>query len=493
MQIEIDSTRREPIYQQLANNILERIRSGALPPGTRLPTVRQLAQQLGVTRLTIHSAYAELQADGWIEATVGRGTFVSRQIDALKPPPESRLGQEVTPAGVLADILHVTQLPGLIALARSDPANDLFPLRHWQQASELALADGGAALMSYTTAQGDLPLRGTLAELLRERGLTTSPDEIVITSGVAQGLALATEILAHPGDTVLVEQPTFLGMLDVLAARGIRVVGVPIDAEGIVVEALATLLQTERPAFLYSIPAYQNPTGVCLSPTRRTALLNLAQQHSLMIVEDDIYARLGLIEAAPLPLKADDRTGQVIYLGGFSKSLMPGLRMGYALPPPHLVQRMVRARQSQDLCSSPLIQRALSVFIEQGWLHTHTRRVLPVYRERRDALLQAMQRFFPAGVTWTQPQGGFSCWVTLPYGLSATELYLHAIGRGVAFTPGDVFCAAPSEQSHLRLSYGAEPPERITEAVATLGALLREHAARLSCTNGALSAYVPLV
>jgi len=493
MQIELDRSSREPLYRQLAGSLQQRIRSGALPPRTRLPTVRQLAQQLGVTRLTVHSAYAELQSGGWIEATVGRGTFVAEHIEQLVTPIEAQIGREVTPAGMMADLLRMTQLPGMAAVGRADPAPEFFPLRNWQRATEIALAGGGHALMNYTTAQGDQSLRGTLAELARERGITAGPDEIMITAGVTNGMALATELLARPGDTVIVEQPTYLGLLNILAARGVRAVGVPMDGDGMLIDALAETLRTERPAFIYTIPTFQNPGGVCMSRDRRAALLELAERHDVPIVEDDIYGKLSYEGPALPALKADDNGGRVLYLSSFSKSLMPGIRMGYTIAAPELTQRLVRLRQAQDVCSPLLTQRALAIFIEQGWLHSHLRRMLPRYCERRDALLRAMERHFPMGVTWTRPRGGFSSWVTLPPGTSVIELYLSAIGRGVAFTPGEVFSPTPEATPHLRLCFGAEPPERLAEAVATIGSLLRERGAGRRPPPPAQSDYVPVV
>lgn len=493
MQFEIDRGSREPLYRQLAGSLQQRIRSGALPPRTRLPTVRQLAQQLGVTRLTVHSAYSELQAGGWIEATVGRGTFVAERIEQLIAPPEAQLGREVTPAGMLSDLLRMTQLPGLSTLARADPAPDLFPLRNWQRATEIALAAGGPGLMNYTTAQGDLALRSALAEVVHERGVTAGPDEIMVTAGVTNGMSLVTALLAPPGSTVLVEQPTYLGMLNILSSRGVRVVGLPMDGEGLVIEAVEEALRLERPAFLYTIPTFQNPSGVCLSAPRRAALLELAVRHGLTIVEDDIYGRLAY-EGQPAPaLKAEDHGGRVIYMSSFSKSLMPGLRMGYVVASPQIVKQLVVMRQAQDLCSPPLLQRSLAVFLEQGWWHAHLRRMLPRYRERRDALLRAMERHFPMGVTWTRPRGGFSSWVTLPPGTSVAELYISAVERGVAFTPGQVFSAGGEEVPHLRLCFGAEPPERIADAVVTLGALLRERGGSRTLPTPALGDYVPVV
>lgn len=493
MQFELDRGSREPLYRQLAASVQQRIRSGALPPRTRLPTVRQLASQLGVTRLTVHSAYAELQAGGWLEATVGRGTFVAERIEQLVSPPEAELGREVTPAGLMADMLRMTQLPGLAVLARADPAPELFPLRNWQRATELALSGGGNGLMNYTTSQGDLTLRSILAEAVRERGISAGPDEVMVVAGVTNGMALATGLLARPGASVLVEQPTYLGLLNILAAHGVRAIGLPTDGDGLVIEAVEAAVRAERPAFIYTIPTFQNPSGSCLSAPRRAALLELAARHALPIVEDDTYGLIGYESEPPRALKADDRAGQVIYMSSFSKNLMPGLRIGYVVAPPAIIRQLVRLRQAQDICSPPLTQRALAIFIEQGWWQSHRRRMLPHYRERRDAMLRAMERHFPMGVTWTRPRGGFSSWVTLPRGIPVMELYVSAINRGVAFAPGQVFCASGDGAHQMRLCFGAEPPERIGEAIATLGALIRERGGSRALPTSDLGDYVPVV
>ncbi|NJM05539.1 PLP-dependent aminotransferase family protein [Candidatus Gracilibacteria bacterium] len=253
----------------------------------------------------------------------------------------------------------------------------------------MALAVGGSRLMGYTTAQGDLQLRSVLAELMRERGVSAAPDEIIVTAGVTNGMALATALFARPGDAVLVEQPTYLGLLNILAVQGVRPVGVAMDDEGLQLDALEAAIIAERPAFLYTIPTYQNPSGLCMSAARREAVLELARRHKLLIVEDDVYGRLNLEGSAPLALKAQDREGLVLYLSSFSKSLMPGLRIGYAVAAPAIIERLALLRQAQDICSPLLTQRALALFIEQGWWHAHLRRMLPRYRERRDALLQA--------------------------------------------------------------------------------------------------------
>lgn len=491
MQIGLDKGSGLPLYVQIARDIQRRIRSGALPPGAKLPTVRELSRQLGITRLTVHSAYEELQAGGWVEATVGRGTFVAQWNDPASAV--TSFGQELSARGVLNDMLRMAQLPGLRSLAMADATPDMYPLREFEKAMAEALESGGARTLSYTTSQGEPLLRTTLAELLRERGLRASPDEILITSGVTQGLSLIAQTLARPGDAVLVEQPTYLGALNTLGTLGMRVVGAPMDDEGLVVDALEPLIAAHRPRFLYTVPTFHNPTGGCMSPARRAELLALAERHRLPLVEDDIYGLLSYDGPAPAPLKAHDPHGLVLYVSSFSKSLFPGARLGYVVAAPQLVARLASAKQASDLCSSPLLQRALAVFVQRGWLAAHLRRSLPRYRERRDALLTAMARRFPSGVRWTVPAGGFTTWVALPPGVSTTDLYLSSIERGVAFVPGDVFFAGPAPAPYIRLSFALLQPEVLTEAVEVLGDLLGAQLTRRSLTREAPADCIPLV
>jgi DNA-binding transcriptional MocR family regulator len=490
VQISLNRGGPQPLYTQLAQDIQRRIRSGALPPGAQLPTVRELARQLGVTRLTVHTAYSELQAGGWVEATVGRGTFVS-----APPEPAAMLGEigrDLSAPSILDDMLRWARLPGMRSLAMADAAPDLYPTREFGRALEEALG-AGASVLSYTASQGDPVLRTTLADMLRERGISAGPDEIVITSGVTQGMALLGHTLARPGDAVIVEQPTYLGLLNVLSAQGIRAVGAPVDDQGLIVEALEPLIHEHRPRFIYTIPVFQNPSGVCLSAARRTELLELVERHHLLLVEDDIYNQLAY-EEAPLPaLKADDRSGLVINVSSFSKSALPGARCGYIVAAPHLASRLAAAKQADDLCSPPLLQRAMALFIQHGWFAAHLRRVIPQYRERRDALMNAMARHFPSGVRWTSPRGGFCSWVELPRGVSTADLYLAAVERGVAFAPGDVFFAGTPPQPFIRLSFSSLTPELIGEAMHILGQVISAHLTHRAFSGASPADWVPLI
>jgi DNA-binding transcriptional MocR family regulator len=487
--IELNRDSAQPLYQQLAHDIQRRIRSGALPPGARLPTVRELAQQLGVTRLTIHSAYSELQAGGWVEATVGRGTFVAPQADT--PRALAQPGRDLSAQSMMSDMLRMAQLPGLSSLSMAEPAPDLYPLRDFKSALDEALS-AGVSMLNYASSQGDPLLRTVLAEQLRDRGVRAGPDELLITSGTSQALALIAQTLARSGDAVIVEQPTYLGLLNTLGAQGLRPIGVPVDEEGLVVDALEPLLQAHRPRFIYTIPAFQNPTGVCLSQPRRAALLGLAARYRIPVVEDDIYGRLCYEGQPPPALAADDSDGLVLHAGSFSKSLLPGVRIGYVAAAPQLIARLVVAKQANDLCSPPLLQRAMAIFLQHGKQAAYLRRALPRYRERRDALLTAMARFFPSGLRWSAPRGGFCVWIALPQGISTPDLYLAAVERGVAFAPGDVFFNGPPPRPYMRLAF-IQTPEAIHDAVAILGDVLNAQVARRPFRAPARADYIPLV
>jgi DNA-binding transcriptional MocR family regulator len=490
MQITLDRNGSLPLYSQLASEIQQRIKSGTLPPGSRLPTIRALAQQLNVTRLTIHTAYNELQADGWIESTVGRGTFVA--VQNTLPVSPADLGSEVSVGGVLNDMLRMAQMPGIHSFAMADAAPELLPQREFRRALDDALTDG-AALLSYGTSHGDPVLRSALVPVLAERGVQASPDEIMITSGVTQGLSLIAHTLAKPGDTVVVERPTYLGALNIFAQAGLRVLAVPCDEDGLDTRALEQVLETQRPRFIYTVPTFQNPTGCTMSPQRRAHLLELAQRYHTPVVEDDIYASLSFDGPVPPALAANDKQNLVIYASSFSKILLPGLRIGYLVAAPHWIARFVQAKQAADLCSPMLLQRTLAIFLQRGWLGSHLRRVLPAYRARRDALLDAMARYFPSGVRWTEPRGGFCVWVSLPTHLSVTDLYMASVERRVAFAPGDVFFADPSPRPYMRLAFSTMAPEHMAEAVRIMGDIIGSQMQRRSFVNESPAEYIPIV
>lgn len=461
----------QALYRQIAEQIKTQIGNGRLPANTRLPTVRQLAQELGVTRLTIQNAYGELQADGWIEATVGRGTFVSPAVQPMSLQPT--IGQFLTPDSALSDMLEISQIIGVRSMAMAHPDPTLYPADEFCDYLN-RLRPAAAQLLSYGPIQGDAELRVEVAKLVEEAGITAVPEQILITAGAMQGISLVTQALTQPGDLVLVDQPTFLGTLNIIKAQYLRSQPIPLLTDGPDLAVLERVMHEQRPRFFYTIPNFHNPTGYLTSPEIRADMLSLAARYDCFIVEDNIYGNLAYDGPPPPPLKAQDTDGRVIYISGFTKDVMPGMRIGYVIVPPHLRTRLLTLRRSTDMCSPELTQRALAHFLRNGGLKRHLRRVLPVYKERRDTLMASLTAFMPASVTWSQPGGGFSCWVRLPRYFAPGELYRLALQNGFAFTPGEAYLMDEPDAEFLRLCFGNQSAAGIRAGVQLLSELINQ-------------------
>lgn len=440
-----------------------------MPVGAKLPPIRQMAEQLGVTRLTAQTAYDELRAQGWIETVIGKGTFVART--ARPEALIDSVGHSSTPDSVLDDQPKINQIAIVRSFAYAEPDPELFPAgEFWGELHRLRAES--AALLRYSWPQGDPALRTALADLLRERGVEAMPDNILVTSGVTQGISLITQALTRPGDVVVVERPTHLGLINSLRTYHVRAVDVPLDEHGPRLDELERIIVQYRPRFFHTVPNFHHPTGTLMSPERRRALLALARRYSLILVEDDSSGQLAY-DGDPAPaLKSLDEAEQVIYISSMSKVMMPGLRVGYVVAPEPLHRQLVSLRRAADFCGPPFVQRAVANFIQSGALRRHLRRVIPIYRERRDRLLRDLRWHMPPGVTWTHPRGGFACWVTLPPGIDATVVSREVLRRGFAFTPGDAFLVAPGSNDHLRICFVSQPERVISEAVVVLSRVI---------------------
>lgn len=480
MQLHLDRDGRQPLYMQIVAQIQDRIRGGALPAGTRLPPIRELARDLGLTRLTVHNSYAELQADGWIESFVGRGSFVAERPGArgqlrpspvLPPRPLLRLGS-------MGEIMQLAHQPDMISFAQAAAAPETFPVRDFNRALQQVVAERGAALFDYGATQGEEPVRQQLARWLLDRNVVATPEQIVVVGGAQQGIDVALRALTEPGDTILVEEPTYLGMVERMQMQGLRLVAVPIDEHGIRPEALETAVAMHQPRLLYTIPTFHNPTGVSMSEQRREAVLDLARRNELPILEDDIYGHLSYDDPAPSPLAASDTSGLVVYLSSFSKVLMPGLRFGLLVARPPLLDALVGIKRLADLHSPQLIQHAMAAYLERGQFAAHIRETRTLYLKRRDAMIASLRRHFPPGARFNVPAGGLCVWVELPAGVRSAELYHDAIAQGVVFAPGAAFFPERPAKDFVRLSFAALAPDTIERGIAVLGGLLAEQLGR---------------
>ena len=373
----------------------------------------------------------------------------------------------------IREILKVTAQPDIISFAGGLPAPELFPVDEVRAAANSVLAQNGPEALQYGPSEGFMPLREWIAEEVRQRGIATNPSEILVTNGSQQVLDLVGKLFLNAGDVVLTENPTYLAAIQAFQTFEARFVPVPTDGQGLIPEALPELIRQHRPKFLYTIPNFQNPTGVMLAVERREKLARIAAEHGLVIVEDDPYGKLRYRGTNVPPIKHWDETGSVIYASTFSKTIAPGLRLGWVVAPAEIFSRLLILKQASDLHTSSFDQRVAYAFLTQNDQAVHLERIRRAYGERFDVLNEALRTEMPTGYSWTQPEGGMFLWVTGPVGLDGLELLSRAIERKVAFVPGRDFFPGDGGKNHLRLNFSNSTPERIREGVRRLGALCR--------------------
>jgi len=391
-------------------------------------------------------------------------------------------------SSTIREILKVTQHPEIISFAGGMPAPELFPVDEIGEAAEIVLEQWGPQALQYGLTEGYPPLREMIVRHMARYGIVVTIDEILITSGSQQALDLIGKVLINPGDLVLTENPTYLGALQAFTMYGADYTTVPLDEDGIVVERLEDALRA-GPKFMYLLPNFQNPTGVSISAPHRDTIVRLSDRYGIPIIEDDPYGQLRYEGQHVKPLVVLDaelhnehRNGQyrggVIYLSTFSKTLAPGLRLGWIVAPREVILRLVQAKQGTDLHSSTFDQYLAYEVGHGGFIDRHVQRIREVYRQRRDVMLAALERAFPdrsCGVRWTRPMGGLFLWVILPEWMDSTDLLKEAIGEKVAFVPGGPFHAAGGGVNTMRLNFSNATEAKIAEGIERLGRVVSRH------------------
>lgn len=374
---------------------------------------------------------------------------------------------------VMRDLLKLVVAPDIISLAGGLPAGELLPVEQLRASLDAVLRRDGLRALQYSPMHE--PLRRAIADRMRSRGVPCEPEQVFITNGAQQGLSILSRLLLDPGQPAVIEAITFTGIQQVTAGRGAALRTVPTDLRsGVDVDALEEAMRRQpRPRLAVVIPDFHNPLGVTLTAGKRARIAELAARYRVPVIEDDPYSALRFAGQPLPPIKAYDEAGMVFYLGSFSKMLAPASRLGWIVAPAHLLPRITVLRESVDLESSTLMQRAIGYFLEQGWLEPHLARFNAANCLRRDAMLAALEQHLGGWARWTAPEGGLFVWVTLPEGIDAWDLLPAAIERQVAYVPGAAFAVDGGFRNTLRLNFSNVQPELIPTAVQRLAGVVR--------------------
>jgi len=372
-------------------------------------------------------------------------------------------------SSAIREILKITMRPEIISFAGGLPSPETFPIEQMKVAFDKVLSAQGKVALQYGPTDGYAPLREWVANSLSTASAKILPEQVLMVSGSQQGLDLLGKVLIDEGSKVMVETPSYLGALQAFSLYGPEFVSVPGDEQGLIPSAVEELGKDAR--LLYSLPNFQNPTGRTLPLERRLALVEACARIGLPLIEDDPYGALSY-RNDPLPKMLNMNPGGVIYMGSFSKVLTPGIRLGYVVAPRALIAKMEQAKQATDLHTAQLTQMVVYEAIKDGFLDSHIPTIRKLYADQCQAMLDALQAYFPAGTSWTKPEGGMFIWVTLPEHIDSADLLKEAVEQLVAFVPGAPFYANAPQKNTLRLSFVTVAPEKIRDGVERLGKLI---------------------
>ncbi len=484
MHLHLDKEGSVPVYRQIADGLRDLILEGAVADGERLPPTREMAKSLGVNRVTVTAAYDLLESQGLIKAYVGRGTFVSAGRSARKEPrsddPFSGSRSSFWAAHSVEDltppwtnpVLHAPK--GSIFLDYALPPTDLFQVDQFRRCLNDSLRSNGGEALQMGPTDGYPPLKEYIATYMTKMGMPSTPEEILITNGCQQALDLARRVFVGSEDTVLLEEPTYPGAINVFSGGRIRRITVPIAEDGPDLRAMESALAQNRVKLIYTIPNYHNPTGATMSLEKRARIIELARTYRVPIVEDDTYVELRYSGHRLPSLKSSDPDGLVLYLNSFSKANFPGIRVGWIAGPQAAIERLEAAKRTCDLHTDLLAQTGLYEFCRRGLLEKHLRRVKKIYRERRDAMVEALERNLASSFDWITPDGGLALWATAREDIDSERLLRAAVSRGVVFSCGKGFYSGVPDPRTLRLCFAAENPDAIRRGIKRLSLAVKD-------------------
>ncbi|MBB6217453.1 DNA-binding transcriptional MocR family regulator [Anaerosolibacter carboniphilus] len=461
-------------YLQIATLIKAKIVDGSLTVGEKLPAERELASLFKVSRTTAINAYRHLEKDGYVNIKNGSGTYVSDRYtlenrtnheipwpQLLKPYIQSSM------TSLMSELMVSNVLADKISLDAGMPDPNYYPIDIFSKLHKDYLKALDPRDFGHIPIHGYEPLRHTITQLLGSEGIKCHSDEVIILSGSQQGLYLTARALIEPGDYVIIQTPTYLGAIQVFQALGARILCLP-QREDFPLEILEDYLARYRPKLLYCIPTFRNPNGAVITTGERKRLIQLAARYRLAILEDDPYSNFYYEDVPPTSLKSLDNYGGVIYLSTFSKTLMPGLRLGYMAAHPSLINRIILEKQYIDLHSNNISQWLLDLFIKNGYLEKHLIKMRGIYRNRRNVMADALNSGLKSKLSFHAPQGGFYIWCRINENISSKKLLQEALKMGVSFVPGEAFYATTGEDKEFRLCFSQHDEKVILEGISRL-------------------------
>ena len=379
-------------------------------------------------------------------------------------------------ASEIRELLKLTEEPEIISFAGGLPAPELFPLEEMKKVDVAILEKEGRQAVQYGTTEGYVPLREKIAKRMKQAfQVDCTAQDLVVTAGSQQCLSLLGQVFLNKDDVVLMESPSYLGAINAFQLNFPKFIEVPTDDKGMIPEELDKIMAAnDRVRMIYVIPDFQNPTGITWPLERRKQFMEVVNKYNVPVLEDDPYGELRYDGERIPSLKSMDTKGNIIFLGSFSKIFMPGLRLGWILGAPEVLDKVVKLKQAIDLQTSSFAQRQASYFIDMFDLDAHVEQIKALYGKRRTLMYESMQKYFPEGITFTYPEGGLFTWVTLPEGMDAKELMPKALAKNVAYVPGGPFYPNGGNANHFRLNYSNMTEDRIVDGIHRLGDVLKE-------------------
>lgn len=470
-----------PKYIQIIQFIKEKIGNGEWPIGSKIPSQRTLAKHFEVNRSTVITALEELTADGLIEGRMGKGTVVTNNTWTLLAKNSAPDWDQYVTSGIQQPSQKIVQEinksesnSDLIQLSKGELSHEIFPLAVMKEM--MGKVSQNIEAFGYEEPKGYLPLREALSGYLRTIGIQASPSSILIVSGALQALQLISMGLLQRGSTVFLDQPSYLYSLHVFQSAGMKLTGVPMDNNGLLPEHIHMARGERGRAILYTNPCFHNPTGILMTKKRREEILAASENAQLPIIEDDIYRELWIDEIPPDPIKTIDKNGHVLYIGSLSKTLSPGLRIGWIVGPEPVIERLSDIKMQTDYGSSSLSQRVAAEWFTSGEYQQHLEQVRSQLKVRSQLVMSLLETNLKNVAIWNMPKGGFFVWVKILPSLSMKLLYTKALTKGILLNLGSIY--AQEKGNYIRLSYAYASLEDLQKGIYELGLMIKELASR---------------